>query len=85
MIYFNNYNEYVTAEVHHHGDHHHSSHRHVDTLSAELSDNTFDSEDGGNVNPRGAILSLTMGTPNSSSLSIKLAQPFILIILIVYS
>ncbi|XP_046664368.1 uncharacterized protein LOC124357034 isoform X1 [Homalodisca vitripennis] len=51
-------------ESHHHSEHHHNSHRKVETLSAELSltENSFDSDmDGQNVNPRGAILSLTMG------------------------
>jgi len=51
-------------EAHHHVEHHHNSHRKVETLSAELSlaENAFDSDvEGQNVNPRGAILSLTMG------------------------
>ncbi|XP_054264350.1 low-density lipoprotein receptor-related protein 11 isoform X2 [Macrosteles quadrilineatus] len=51
-------------ESHHHPERHHNAHRKVETLSAELSlsENSFESElDGTNVNPRGAILSLTMG------------------------
>lgn len=53
------------TEAHHHGGHH--SHRKVDSLSAELSENTLDLDsEGTNMNPRGAILSLTMGKSWSS-------------------
>lgn len=56
------------------GMHHHNSHRKVDTLSAEISltENSFDSDsDGQNVNPHGAILSLTLGKLQHCSQKIK--------------
>lgn len=59
------------SEAHHHG--HHNAHRKVDALTVEISETSLDLDtEGTNMNPRGAILALTMGKRLSTFSSIVL-------------